>query len=255
MPPRSPTPGAFHDLGAFPSAGVAARRVRAYVPRGADVRIARPILYLFDGQNVFGDAGSFAGGWHAHEAADKLTVGKTTVAPVVVAIDHGHEKRIDELGPFRAKQHGGGTDDLLDWMIGVLDPLVRSRFAIVPGAVGAAVGGSSMGGLAALYAHFRNPHTFGGALCLSPSLWFADRAIFRAVASRPRPDVSRVYLDCGGREAGGRMLALAAGMANDLRARGYAERQLMWRPDPRGQHDEAAWRRRLPKALRFMFAV
>ena len=29
--------------------------------------------------------------------------------------------------------------------------------------------------------------------------------------------------------------------------------RLMWRADPRGTHSEAAWRRRLPAALRFMY--
>jgi hypothetical protein len=33
--------------------------------------VADPTLYLFDGQNVFGDEGSFAGGWHTHAAVDR----------------------------------------------------------------------------------------------------------------------------------------------------------------------------------------
>jgi predicted alpha/beta superfamily hydrolase len=110
-----------------------------------------------------------------------------------------------------------------------------------------------MGGLAALYAHHRNPDAFGGALCLSPSLWFGQRKIFGFVASQPRPSISRVYLDCGAREGNGGMLALAASMADLLRSRGYPPSQLMWRPDRRGGHRESHWRRRLPKALAFMF--
>lgn len=49
------------------------------------------------------------------------------------------------------------------------------------------------------------------------------------------------------------MLPAAREMAALLRARGYSRRQLCWRPDPRGDHTEAAWRRRLPRALRFMY--
>jgi enterochelin esterase-like enzyme len=255
MATRRPSPGTFHDLGEHAIAGLSPRRVRAYVPRGRDPHLPRPVLYLFDGQNVFGDEGSFAGGWHAHAAVDRLTVGRTFVAPIVVGVDHGGVARIDELGPFRVGAKGGRADALLDWMAGSLVPLVRGRFATIPGAVGACVGGSSLGGLAALYAHFRSPDVFGGALCLSPSLWFGGRAIFRFVDERPRPGISRVYLDCGAREGRGGMIALAAQMAEALRRRGYPPRQLMWRPDQRGGHSEAHWRRRLPKALAFMFRV
>ena len=40
-----------------------------------------------------------------------------------------------------------------------------------------------MGGLAAMYAHFKHPAAFGSALCMSPSFWFAKKAIFRFVAA------------------------------------------------------------------------
>jgi enterochelin esterase-like enzyme len=253
MATREAATGTFHDLGQHPIPGLASRRVRAYVPRGRDPNMPRPVLYLFDGQNVFGDEGSFAGGWYTHTAVDRLTVGRTFIAPIVVAIDHGGAARIDELGPFSVGTKGGRTDALVDWMASSLVPMVRGRFNVVGGAVGGCVGGSSMGGLAALYAHHRSPEVFGGALCLSPSLWFGQRRIFNFVGSRPRPAISRVYLDCGAREGNGGMLALAASMADLLRSRGYPPTQLMWRPDQRGGHRESHWRRRLPKALAFMF--
>lgn len=44
-----------------------------------------------------------------------------------------------------------------------------------------------MGGLAALYAHFRRPDVLGAALCMSPSLRFAERRIFDFVAAQPVP--------------------------------------------------------------------
>jgi hypothetical protein len=64
-----------------------------------------------------------------------------------------------------------------------------------------------------------------------------------------------VYLDCGAREGGGRMLPLVERMAKKLRGRGYPPEQLMMRADQRGAHNERHWRRRLPLALRFMFRI
>jgi predicted alpha/beta superfamily hydrolase len=256
MPPRKPTPGTLHDLGVHQVPSLLARRVRVYVPSGRDPRLVRPTLYLFDGQNVLDDHGSYAGGWYAHSAVDRLTLGETTIAPFIVAIDHGGTERIDELGPFRMGDKGGKTDALLDWMVGTLMPSLHARFPTMrKGAVGAVVGGSSMGGLAALYAHLARPEAFGGALCLSPSFWFGGGEILRWAERRPHPSISRVYLDCGTREGGGRMVVLVERMAALLGARGYGPKQLMWRPDRRGAHAETHWRRRLPKALRFMFHV
>ena len=66
------------------------RRVRIHVPPG--VERGAPLLVLFDGQNVFGDEGSYAGGWHADAAADALP--STVRRPIVVGIDHGGVDRI-----------------------------------------------------------------------------------------------------------------------------------------------------------------
>ena len=60
----------------------------------------------------------------------------------------------------------------------------------------------------------------------------------------PTPIVSRVYLDCGAKEAGGRMLPVCAQLAEHLRQRGYGPTQVRWRPDPRGTHNEQHWKRR-----------
>lgn len=256
--PRSLAPAAqMHTLGPYSVPGVKLpeRRVRVYVPRGHDAgKRPQPVLVLLDGQNVFDDHGSYAGGWYAHEAVDELSP-RANYRPLLVAIDHGGDKRIDELGPFAHGPRGGRgtTDHLLAWIGEKLLPEVRTRFGGWEGPVGTAIGGSSMGGLAALYAHFRRPDLFGGALAMSPSFWFGSRGVFRFVAEQPNPWVSRVYLDCGAREGGGRMSPLVEDMAAHLRGRGYDDRSLLLRIDGRGTHSERHWRRRLPRALRFMY--
>ncbi len=243
--------GRFEELGRYSIYGLdGTRRVLAYVPRGFGGGTARgavrPVLYMFDGQNVFGDAGSFAGGWHAHLATEKLSP-RNNFTPIVVAIDHGGAKRIEELGRPEV------TDRLLHWMGERLVPEVRAKFHTSEGPVGGVVAGSSMGGLAALYAHFRRPDLFGGAIAMSPSLFFAGRQGMNFIRASHRPGLSRIYLDCGAREAGGRMARLSEELGRELRRRGWDERALKVRIDPRGAHTESAWRRRLPAALRFMF--
>ena len=231
--------------------GLPSRVVRAYVPPGGRRSQRRPVLYMFDGQNVFGDEGSFAGGWHAHDAARALDPRRYHV-PIIVAIEHGGGRRLDELTPWKMRMGGGMADRFLDWVVGTVVPLVHRELPAQEGPVGAAVAGSSLGGLAAIYAHYRHPDVFGGAISMSPSLFIGRGKIYSYIAEHDRPIISRVYLDVGGREAGGRLSNGVKRLADQLAERGYGRSQLLYRYDERAGHNEQAWRRRLPRALRFM---
>jgi enterochelin esterase-like enzyme len=240
--------GELVELGRFDIPQVATRRrVRVYLPARQPRRTTpRPLLVLFDGQNAFDDEGSFAGGWHAHRAVDRYAARRAN-PPVIVAIDHGHEARIRELTPQ------GQVEAFVAWIAQTLVPGARGEFRLTHVPHGTVLGGSSLGGLAALYAHYRFPEVFGGAMGMSPSLWAGREAIGALVTAEGLPWTSKVYLDAGAREAGGKTLAAAEQLAGLLRARGYTRERLRLRADKRGAHNERAWRRRLPGALRFLF--
>jgi predicted alpha/beta superfamily hydrolase len=227
------------------------RQVRVFSPARRDGGPRPPVVVLFDGQNVFCDEGSFSGGWHAHAAAAAL-VQEGLVPPVVVAIHHGGASRIDELGPWPSDRGGGKLDALLRFAADQLLPAVADRFGASTNPEDVIIGGSSMGGLAALYCHFTRPDRFGGALAMSPSLWFAGREAFAFVARRDLPAVSRIYLDAGAKEDGGGMQVSAESLAAVLRGRGYGPDRLELVIDPEGTHAEADWKRRFPAAMRFL---
>jgi predicted alpha/beta superfamily hydrolase len=250
---KAPPPsGRFETVGDWEPPGFPRRVVTAYLPSDHVADGTRPALFLFDGQNVFDDTYSFAGGWYAHHAVDALPRGTCNV-PVVVGIPHGGESRADELVAWKMAQGGGKLPHFLEWVVSTVVPEVQRRYGTVPGPLGAVLGGSSLGGLAALSGHVHHWDVFGGALCLSPSFWVAGRAIFKEAQAFQRPAVSRIYLDCGGKEGSGRMLPLVRQMADVFKAKHYSAKQLRFRPDARAQHNEKAWRRRLPAAMRFMF--
>ncbi len=244
---------AFRILGPFHVPGLRVeRRIRVYVPPEYSRRDAHPALYLFDGQNLFDDASSFAGAWRLHEVIDRMAKRKKRL-PVLIGIDHGHVERIAELSPWSHGAHGGHADFLVDWIADTLRAKLIAEFGLDASPAATMIGGSSMGGLGAFYAHFRRPDVFGGAMCMSPSFWVAGARVFDWYASQPMPMLSRVYLDCGAREAGGRMLQMTERMARMLAARGYGTDRLLFRADPRGNHNERAWNRRSSRALRFLF--
>jgi len=239
------------ELGPFDIADLPSRPARLFLPAGFSKQKFRSLLVMFDGQNIFDDAPSFSGGWHMHELVSALSP-RAYFRPAIVGIHHGGESRLDELAPFRTEQGGGKLDAMLTWTGETLLPMLRGQLDLVSGPLGAVIGGSSMGGLASIHAHFSRPDLFGGALIMSPSLWFGKDQVLEYLFARPTPNPSRIYFDWGTREGKG-MSEPARIMAEHLESREYDDEQLMIRRDLKGKHAEADWRRRMPRALRFMF--
>ena len=240
-------------LGPFHVPHLADRRVRLHLPEHAGEG-PPPLVVMFDGQNVFHDEPSFAGGWHLHTTARKIAT-KRRLEPAVVGVDHGGAERIHELVPWAGARSQGKLHHLLDWITGFLMPMLARDHGLAPDIGQRIIGGSSLGGLAALYAHHRHPEAFGGVLAMSPSLWIAGQRIFDMVSATSKPWTSRIYLDAGAQEAGGSMLRAAERMEHLLRSRGYDKQTLRFRRDPNGKHTERDWRRRAPAALRFLLAT
>ena len=239
------------EVGPFEVPDLPSRMARVFVPEGFAEQEFKPLLVMFDGQNVFDDEPSFSGGWHVHDAVAAMN-GETHFRPAVVGINHGNEARLDGLGPFHTRQGGGKADNLLGWAGDTHLPMLRDHFHLTGGPIGTVVGGSSMGGLASIYAHFARPDLFGGAIVMSPSLWFGKKKVFDFITHAETPNPSRVYFDWGAHE-GKEMSEPAKAMAQHLRARGYSDEQLRIVEDPEGKHSEADWLRRIPHALDFMF--
>lgn len=241
MPARAPAhPGTLMALGEWSPPGGPPRPVRAWIP-GRELP-DRPALVLLDGQNVLGDHGSYAGGWHAHDAVDRLGL-RTVSPPLVIAVGNGGTHRITELGRDLERFLTALAHELL--------PALRARLWFPPRVT---LGGASLGGLAALCGVIRHPEVFGAALAMSPSLWFGHRALLHQIERGDAliPADTRIYLDAGKRERG-QMFADAAHLAAVLGRLGLGPDRLLWRPDRQGTHHERHWRRRLPKALRFLF--
>lgn len=249
--------GRLHRTKAFAIPGIEGTRpLTVYFPPGYDQEPERryPVAYMFDGQNLFEDEGAYSGGWHLHRTLDARAARGLTV-PIVVGIHHGGDRRMEELSPWPVEpEKAANGDALLDWVVGPLAKMVGEDLRVLEGAQHTMVGGSSLGGMLALYAYFRHNAVFGRALCMSPSLWVEEGAIFQYVAKARAGGDPRLYLDCGGKEAEGIVIKHAEWMAELLERKGFVSGyHMMWRPDPRGGHNERAWRRRLPRALKFLY--
>ena len=221
-----------------------------------------PVLYMQDGQNLFDASTSFAGEWGVDETLDALS--QEGIEAIVVGIPNLGSERMKEYSPFVDRRHGGGLGDLyVDFIADTLKPVIDSTFRTRSARTHTGIFGSSMGGLISLYAFFQRPETFGFVGAMSPSFWFAGGAILPYIRNA-RPNPGRIYLDVGEMESPSArrwwqiplLDSLRKGhcaqVASLLEHKGCNEEHLRFVVDPAGEHNEAAWRRRLPDGLRFL---
>ncbi len=243
-------------------AGLGAREIVAYLPpsysevtRSKDRRY--PVLYFHDGQNVFDEKTSYSGKWGADEALEALAA--EGLEAIAVAVPNRGAARMDEYNPWREKRRwhgklvGGKGDAYVSWLAGPVKSLIDRSFPTDPSREATGVAGSSMGGLISLYAPVAAPETFGMVVAMSPSITWHDYHIVRLIEEGKLPQ-SRIYIDMGGREWRGG-LDDARRLRDALLERGWESgRDLEYVEDRYAAHNESAWARRLPDALRFLLS-
>jgi predicted alpha/beta superfamily hydrolase len=259
--PGAQLTGRFEILHDFRSPALAtARRVSIYLPPGYDASAARyPVLYLQDGQNLFDPGRAFVPGqdWRADETAEAAIAGGRIAPLIMVGIDHGGVDRIAEYTPScDPRQQAGGrlpayqrflTDELKPW----IDRFFRTR----PEAASTGLGGSSLGGLAALEIGLARPDVFGRLALLSPSLWWDRRCAIGRARDLDRRLESTIWLDAGTHEGPG-VLHHARVLKNILVKRGWRlGRDLHYREVAGGRHAEDDWAARFGDVLRALFPV
>lgn len=130
-----------------------------------------PVIYMHDAQNLFDQKTSFAGEWNVDETLDTL---KAQV--IVVGIEHGNEKRLDELTPFTNEKYGGGKgNDYLEFIVKTLKPHIDASYRTKTNVKNTIIFGSSLGGLISYYAVLKYPEIFGKAGIFSPSFWYSNQ--------------------------------------------------------------------------------
>jgi predicted alpha/beta superfamily hydrolase len=242
------------------------RHLLVYLPPSYNQDNGRhyPVLYMQDGQNLFDNATSFAGEWGVDEAMEKLAHQEGLEA-IVVGIPNSGRTRLAEYSPFPDSQLGGGLGDkYLSFVADTVKPIIDHDFRTLADRSNCGIMGSSMGGLISLYAFFHCPDLFGFAGVMSPSLWFGHGRIFTYIQDAAYYP-GKIYLDVGTREHGDdwsgiffrrsrsrQSYAQVRHLKRILVNKGYRPIHDLLHIEEKGaNHNEAAWQRRLPRALRF----
>ena len=208
------------------------RKAYVYVPDSAyaDAQRRYPVLYMFDGQNLFSDSeATYGKSWGL---LDWLTEHNTPL--IVAAAECSRHAETDECGgrlseysPFDFSGRWGdikGRGELtMDWLIRDFKPYIDEHCPTLPDREHTFIAGSSMGGLMTLYALCAHGDVFSRGAALSPSLGFAHPKV-RADALRPREKTFRR----SGRTADPRRRA----SGDPRRPRRGPQRGLLGAPDP-----------------------
>jgi predicted alpha/beta superfamily hydrolase len=218
------------------------RKVWIYLPPGySSSKKKYPVLYMHDGQNVFDDATSFAGEWGVDETLD--SIGSHEREIIVVAIDHGGPKRINEYCPYDMERFGKGEgDQYVDFLAHTLKPFIDKKYRTVKDRTGTFIAGSSMGGIISMYAALKYPKVFGGAGVFSPAFWVGPK-IFDDIKTKGKLANSAIYFFCGQQENESMEPDMIRAF-EEMRKVSRSRMVTSVRPD--GKHTEWVWREEFP---------
>ena len=234
------------------------RTVYVYLPEEAllDPEARFPVLYMFDGHNVFFDEDATYG--KSWGMGDYLDDHHTPL--IVVAIDCDHRRpngRLREYSPFDFADPEFGTvrgrgKQFMDWLVFTLKPRIDERYPTLPGRETTWIAGSSMGGLMSLYAVTAYNDVFGRAAALSPSVWLVGGQMAPVIGRAVFAPGTVVYMDYGQREMGNHagMLHCFMDTASALMEKGVL---LTCRIVPNGDHCEACREEQIPFFMEILF--
>jgi predicted alpha/beta superfamily hydrolase len=226
----------------------AERTIWVYLPKNYEnSEKAYAVIYMHDAQNLFDAETSYVGEWKIDEYLDSILVSES----IIVGIEHGNEKRLEELTPFSNDKYGGGKGDIyLDFIINTLKPHIDSTYRTKHDAKHTSIIGSSLGGLLSFYATIKYPEVFGNAGVFSPSFWYSN-AIYEFVEVSKISETSKFYFLMGTEESE-TAVAEQEKMVNLLLEKGVNPNQIVNKIVEGGKHNEAFWSSEFPEAYQWL---
>lgn len=224
-----------------------------------------PVMYINDGQNAYFDCLSYSGvswGFLDYVKTHHLDI-------IMVAIPCCFEgfKRMDEYGPWVIEkdlamtethqddlQIGGEGQLYIEWLKDDLKPYIDGRFRTRVDDT--AIVGSSMGGVISAYASLAYPDVFKKCGALSTAFWFYMDEWRALIDKMSYPQDLKFYFDlgefegCGNEEADQWYLQSNAEILELLEDKIEQLKFLYFEGE---EHNEMAWRQRVPLFMEFFY--
>ena len=227
------------------------RKAYVYLPEEARRRNSRrfPVLYMFDGHNVFFDEDATYG--KSWGLGDYLAYTDTPL--IVAAVECNHHPdggRIREYSPFDFSNPWlgdvkGQGRETMEWIVNEFKPYIDEKYPTLPDREHTFIAGSSMGGLMSLYALGAYNRVFSRAAALSPSIGFGASTLDAMLKSFDFAQGTVLYMDFGEKEmkAHYSLPGRWRSVNRILLQKGVL---LTSRVVPEGEHNEASWEKQNP---------
>lgn len=243
--------------------------VRTFLPTGYETTDRDyPVLYMFDGHNLFDRATSaFGAEWRIDETLTELQEHRLIQGLVVVGIDAA-DTALGRYSQYSAWDWTGPSGDPViasgsttaDFLVDTVMPYVQRTYRVRRDRAATALGGSSMGGYMTLFAGARHTERFGILLSFSPAVLASPMRgdlLFDFLSRRQLAPGTRVYLDMGDAEelsyTTSEALVDRLWQTRDVVA-GMGPAELVSRVIPGAVHDEDSWAARFAEVVLWAFA-
>ena len=218
-----------------------------------------PVLYMFDGHNLFFDeTASFGKSWGMKKYLDEHD---TPLIVASVACNFHKESyrlggRFSEYSPFSFEDPMIGSiqgrgDITMDWMVNEFKSLIDKKYPTIPDRKHTFIGGSSMGGLMTLYAVLEYNQYFSRGAAVSPAVYFSFENVREMIRSATIEKDTVLYIDYGEKEL------FDSRAEKDFRDMVYLLQEkrvlLESRIVPGGIHSEITWEKQLPFLIDVLF--
>ena len=224
------------------------RKAYIYLPVGYEEGGRYPVMYMFDGHNLFSDDEATYG--KCWGLADYLDYTETPLIIAAVECNTVGNGRLSEYSPvdfcFRGGEKiKGRGKKYMDWLVKDFKPFIDENFRTLPDRANTAIGGSSMGGLMTLYALSAYNKYFSRGAALSPSLWVEGGKIPEFIQKAKYRKNTIIYTDYGSKEFSNHDVQkqlFAATCAYLIKQNVLLTSRIV----PDGDHSEASWERQIP---------
>ena len=232
------------------------RRLYVYLPRDYDRSERRyPVLYMFDGHNVFFNShATYGRSWGMKQYLER-----TKLPLILVAVECNPEgnRRLNEYSPWdldvpKFGVLAGQGRQTMEWFVHSLKPEIDREYRTLPDREHTMIAGSSMGGLMALYAAAAWNGVFSRAAALSPSLWAGGKELKELIRGTAFEKRTLIYLDLGTAEVREKRRPLTA-LFRTAEALTKSGADVDARVVPDAEHNEAAWEKRIPVFMDYLY--
>ena len=229
------------------------RNIYVYKP---DAEGTFPVLYMFDGHNVFLDeTATYGKSWGMLEY---LQNSERQLIVVGIECSHHDEReacggRLSEYSPFdftfRRLSVKGRGKLTMDWIVQELMPYINAHYPVRTGRDHTFIAGSSMGGLMTFYALSAYNDIFSRGAALSPAFGFSKKDVLNMIRNTSYGNTV-LYMDAGELELNRSGRRIFGQVSSLLVQKGIL---LNSRIVPGGLHNEASWERQIPFFMNTLF--